>query len=116
MRVIVDHDRGEAYGRCFAVAPALFDVDDDGYSVIEVNTGAEFKGRMSTTDIDIPSEIISEVFLKSLWQSEDTASHELGYGNLASWQTTIDTAAQYSVIPQSFDAADLVVELPSSIQ
>ena len=62
------------------------------------------------------SEIISEVFLKSLWQSEDTASHELGYGNLASWQTTIDTAAEYAVIPQSFEAADLVVELPSSIQ
>ena len=62
------------------------------------------------------SEIISEVFLKSLWQSPDTASHELGYGNLASWQTTIDTAAEYAVIPQSFDAADLVVELPSSSQ
>ena len=29
---------------------------------------------------------------------------------------TIDTAAEYAVIPQSFDAADLVVELPSSIQ
>jgi [lysine-biosynthesis-protein LysW]--L-2-aminoadipate ligase len=33
----------------------------DGYSVIEVNTGAEFKGLMSTTDIDIPAEIIAEV-------------------------------------------------------
>ena len=33
----------------------------DGYSVIEVNTGAEFKGLMTTTDIDIPSEIIAEV-------------------------------------------------------
>lgn len=62
------------------------------------------------------SEIISEVFLKSLWQSPDTAAHELGYGNIASWQTTIDTAAEYQIIPQSFDAADLVVELPSSIQ
>ena len=39
MRVIVDHDRCEAYGRCFAVAPALFDVDDDGYSVIDEITG-----------------------------------------------------------------------------
>jgi [lysine-biosynthesis-protein LysW]--L-2-aminoadipate ligase len=32
----------------------------DGYSVIEVNTGAEFKGLMSTTDIDIPAEIVEE--------------------------------------------------------
>jgi NitT/TauT family transport system substrate-binding protein len=62
------------------------------------------------------SEIISEVFVKTLWQSEDTAAHELGYGNLASWQTTIDTSAQYQVIPQSFSAGELVVELPSSIK
>ena len=32
----------------------------DGYSVIEVNTGAEFKGLMGTTDIDIPSMIVEE--------------------------------------------------------
>ena len=32
----------------------------DGYSVIEVNTGAEFKGLMSTTDIDIPAAIVEE--------------------------------------------------------
>jgi len=32
----------------------------DGYSVIEVNTGAEFKGLMGTTDIDIPGAIVDE--------------------------------------------------------
>lgn len=88
------------------------------------NGNVEDEVKMSVADYTptfagqeaLVSEIISEVFLKSLWQSDDTASHELGYGNLASWQATIDTAAEYEVIPQGFDAADLVVELPSSIQ
>lgn len=62
------------------------------------------------------STIITEVFLGSLWLSDDTRAHEIGYGNLASWQTTIDTAAANAAIPQAFPAADLVVELPSSIK
>ncbi|WP_173089015.1 ABC transporter substrate-binding protein [Devosia sp. 1635] len=65
---------------------------------------------------ELVAQIISEVFLPSLWQSEDTAAHELGYGNLASWQKTIDTAVEYDVIPEGFEASELVVELPSSIQ
>ena len=48
-----------------AVGAMLAGIDlmetDDGYSVIEVNTGAEFKGLMGTTDIDIAAEIIDEV-------------------------------------------------------
>jgi ferredoxin len=35
MRAIVDHERCNGHGRCFAVAPHLFDVDDDGYSVVD---------------------------------------------------------------------------------
>lgn len=35
MRAIVDHERCEGHGRCFAVAPDLFDVDDDGYTVVD---------------------------------------------------------------------------------
>ena len=48
-----------------AVGAVLAGIDlmetDDGYSVIEVNTGAEFKGLMGTTEIDIAAEIIDEV-------------------------------------------------------
>lgn len=65
---------------------------------------------------ELVTEIITEVFLKSLWQSADTEAYELGYGNLASWQTTIDTALEYDVIPVGFDASELVIELPSSIK
>jgi len=62
----------------------------------------------------IVTEIIEEVFVPTLWQSEDTAAHYLGYGNLDSWQATIDVAAEYGVIPEAFDAGDLVRD-PASI-
>lgn len=49
---------------CAAVGARLAGVDlvetADGYSVIEVNTGGEFHGLMSTTDLDIPGEIVDE--------------------------------------------------------
>jgi len=49
---------------CAAVGARLAGVDlietDDGLTVVEVNTGGEFKGLMSTTDIDIADEIVVE--------------------------------------------------------
>ncbi|MGB8403232.1 MAG: ferredoxin [Mycobacterium sp.] len=40
MHATVDHDRCEGHGRCFAVAPEVFDLDDDGYAVIIGDTVA----------------------------------------------------------------------------
>ena len=49
---------------CAAVGARLAGVDlvetGDGLTVIEVNTGGEFKGLMSTTDVDIADEIVAE--------------------------------------------------------
>lgn len=63
----------------------------------------------------VVTEIIKEVFIKTLWQSEDTAKNGFGYGNIAGWQKTIDVAAEYKAIPAPFPAADLVVEKPSGL-
>ena len=49
---------------CQAVGARLAGVDlietQDGLAVIEVNTGGEFKGLMTTTDVDIAGAIVSE--------------------------------------------------------
>jgi [lysine-biosynthesis-protein LysW]---L-2-aminoadipate ligase len=49
---------------CAAVGARLAGVDlietDDGLEVIEVNTGGEFKGLMTTTDVDIAAAIVDE--------------------------------------------------------
>ena len=50
---------------CEAVNARLAGVDlietDEGLKVIEINTGGEFKGLMTTTDRDIAGEIVEEV-------------------------------------------------------
>lgn len=63
----------------------------------------------------VVTEIIKEVFIKTLWQSEDTQKNGFGYGNIAGWQKTIDVAAEYKAIPEAFSASDLVVEKPSDL-
>ena len=49
---------------CHAVGACLAGVDlietDDGLKVVEVNTGGEFRGLMTTTEIDIADEIVTE--------------------------------------------------------
>lgn len=49
---------------CAAVGARLAGVDivetQEGLEIVEVNTGGEFKGLMSTTEIDIAAEIVSE--------------------------------------------------------
>jgi ferredoxin len=34
MRVVVDRERCQGHGRCHAIAPELFDLDELGYSVL----------------------------------------------------------------------------------
>ncbi len=63
----------------------------------------------------VVTEIINEVFVKTLWQSEDTKANGFGYGNIADWQKTIDTAVQYKAIPEKIEAADFVVEKPAGL-
>lgn len=49
---------------CVAVGATLAGVDlfetPDGLQVVEVNSGGEFKGLMTTTDVDIAGEIVAE--------------------------------------------------------
>ncbi|CAA9569179.1 MAG: Alpha-aminoadipate--LysW ligase (EC [uncultured Thermomicrobiales bacterium] len=49
---------------CAAVGARLAGVDlfevGDGFQVVEVNSGGEFKGLMTTTDVDIAAEIVAE--------------------------------------------------------
>lgn len=36
MRIAYDRDRCQGHGRCYALAPELFDADDEGYAVVLV--------------------------------------------------------------------------------
>lgn len=37
MHIVFDRDKCQGHGRCYALAPELFDADDEGYSVVLVS-------------------------------------------------------------------------------
>lgn len=48
MRIVVDTNKCAAHGRCFAVAGAVYDVDDDGFNAMDqtdVPPGLELVAR-----------------------------------------------------------------------
>ena len=48
MRIEVDHDTCTGHGRCWSLAPEVYDADDDGYcatQVFEVPAGFEEQAR-----------------------------------------------------------------------
>ena len=63
---------------CIAVGARLAGVDlietPDGMKVVEVNTGGEFKGLMSTTDVDIAGEIVEEAIRVSAQRRNPTGA------------------------------------------
>jgi len=52
MRIVFDRDACQGHNRCYLLAPALFDVDDDGYAVLlldgEVPMALEPTARLAT--------------------------------------------------------------------
>ena len=40
MRINLDSDKCQGHGRCYALAPDLFEPDDEGYAVLLVPTGS----------------------------------------------------------------------------
>lgn len=57
---------------------------------------------------DVVVEIIKEVFVKTLWQSEYTKANGIGASDPEKWQKLIDNSKEYGTIAESFSASDLL--------
>ncbi len=60
MRILLDTDRCTGHGRCYSLAPDLFDCDDRGYGTViapEVPAGLEAQAR--TAVANCPERAIS---------------------------------------------------------
>lgn len=60
MRIALDTDRCTGHGRCYSLAPELFDSDDDGYGQVvhpEVPDGLEEQAR--TAALSCPENAIT---------------------------------------------------------
>jgi ferredoxin len=50
VKIVLDSDRCTGHGRCYSLAPELFDCDDEGHSVViasEVPAGLESQARLA---------------------------------------------------------------------
>lgn len=45
MKINLDNDACQGHGRCYALAPELFDSDDEGYAVLKVADGQVPDGK-----------------------------------------------------------------------
>jgi [lysine-biosynthesis-protein LysW]---L-2-aminoadipate ligase len=54
---------------------------DEGMKVIEVNTGAEFKGLIQTTDVDIPGRIVDYVVDAATRERDKNCAREVVHAN-----------------------------------
>lgn len=53
MRLVIDNEACTGHGRCYSLAPELFDSDDYGHSVLlhsEVPDGLEEKARLAVAN------------------------------------------------------------------
>ena len=37
MKIVFERDKCQGHNRCYALAPELFDVDDEGYAILRVD-------------------------------------------------------------------------------
>lgn len=56
-------------------------------------------------------DIISQEFIKNLWQSENTEKYGIGYSDLKQYQVYIDILKDNGLFKESFSADDLAVNL-----
>ena len=63
MRIVLDADRCTGHGRCYALAPEVYDADDEGHCVLRV-TGevpAELADKARTAADNCPERALSVV-------------------------------------------------------
>jgi ferredoxin len=62
MRIEVDHEVCTGHGRCWSLAPDVYDADDDGYCAVEViDVPAELEERARRGATNCPERAITIV-------------------------------------------------------
>jgi ferredoxin len=61
MRIVLDAERCTGHGRCYALAPEVFDADDDGHSIVRIEgeIPAELADRARTAVANCPELALS---------------------------------------------------------
>ncbi|MFZ0228954.1 MAG: ferredoxin [Mycobacterium sp.] len=59
-RVCVDADRCEGHGRCYTLAPDVFDSDEVGHAIVRIdNVSGELEARAADAEQNCPESAIT---------------------------------------------------------
>jgi ferredoxin len=60
MKLVLDHERCTGHGRCYVLAPELFDADDEGYSVLKhADVPPTLEQRARVAELNCPERAIA---------------------------------------------------------
>jgi ferredoxin len=60
MRIVLDEDMCTGHGRCYALAPAVFDADDQGHCVIKIaSIPSELEAEARTAVANCPEAALA---------------------------------------------------------
>jgi ferredoxin len=60
MKVVIDTERCTGHGRCYTLAPEVFDADDDGYGLVRVaDVGPDLEEKARVGVRNCPEDAIS---------------------------------------------------------
>ena len=104
---LVAEDPETVDGFCRALNKAI-EYIIDGHVEEAVDMSIEKYAPTFAEKRDVVVQILNDVFVKTLWQSDYTAENGIGASNPEKWQALIDESKEIGNIDETFDASELL--------
>ena len=104
---LVEKDPETVDGFCRALNKAI-EYIIDGHVEEAVDMSIEKYAPTFAGKRDVVVQILNDVFVKTLWQSDYTAENGIGASNPEKWQALINKSKEIGNIDETFDAAELL--------
>ena len=104
---LVEKDPETVDGFCRALNKAI-EYIIDGHVEEAVDMSIEKYAPTFAEKRDVVVQILNDVFVKTLWQSDYTAENGIGASNPEKWQALINKSKEIGNIDETFDAAELL--------
>lgn len=104
---LIEEDPEMVDGFCRALNKAI-EYIIDGHVEEAVDMSIEKYAPTFAEKRDVVIEILNDVFIKTLWQSEYTEANGIGASDPEKWQALIDDSKEIGNIDESFDAAEIL--------
>lgn len=104
---LVNEDPETVDGFCRALTKGI-EYIVDGHVEEAVDMSIEKYAPTFAEKRDVVVEILNDVFIKTLWQSDYTKENGIGASNTEKWQALIDDSKEIGNIDETFEASELL--------